>query len=181
MKTLDPVRRVAGDADPLPADTSVRARSSARPWLLLFALLLGAKALAAPPAVYIKTVDMPLDLAYTRVHAALEDNRFWVVFEADMGARMARFKERWGEDYNRSKLDAVKSVVFCHIWWTNQIANADPDMLAMCPLHLSLYEREGKTSVLMLRPSVLARGSNAETTAADLEVELVKLIEDALR
>ena len=150
-------------------------------WIALALVGLSLNALGAPPAVYVKTVNMDLDTAYQRVYQALEEERFWVVFEADMGERMARFRDRWGEDYNRSKLSGVKSMVFCHIWWTNQIANADPDMLAMCPLHLSRYERDGRTTVVMLRPSVLAKGSRAEEKAAELESELIAIIESALQ
>ena len=151
-----------------------------RPLVLALLLLISLAAFAESPSVYKKTVALDMDSTYEKVHRALEDKRFWVVFEADMGARMARFAERWGEDYNRSNLSGVKSMVFCHIWWTNQIANADPDMLAMCPLHLSLYERDGRTTVVMLRPSVLARGSGAENKAAELESELIGIIEGAL-
>jgi len=149
--------------------------------VLALLLVISLAAVAEAPAVYKKTVGLDLDSTYEKVQRALEEQRFWVVFEADMGARMARFAERWGDDYNRSKLDGVKSMVFCHIWWTNQIANADPDMLAMCPLHLSLYQRDGKTTVVMLRPSVLARGSGAEEKAAELESELIGIIEGALQ
>ncbi len=149
--------------------------------LALLLMISLAAAAETPSSVYKKTVGRDLGSTYDKVHDALEAQRFWVVFEADMGARMARFAERWGEDYNRNKLAGVKSMVFCHIWWTNQIANADPDMLAMCPLHLSLYERDGSTSVVMLRPSVLARGSGAEAKAVELESELIGIIEGALQ
>lgn len=152
-----------------------------RHFILALLLLTSLAAVAEAPSVYKKSVGLDLDSTYEKVHRALEDRRFWVVFEADMGARMSRFAERWGDDYNRSKLDRVKSMVFCHIWWTNQIANADPDMLAMCPLHLTLYQRDGKTSVVMLRPSVLAKGSGAEEKAAALESELIAIIEGALQ
>jgi uncharacterized protein (DUF302 family) len=148
--------------------------------LLALMAVLAAPALASPPAVYKKTVAMDIDTAQARVYEALEDQRFYVVFEADMGARMARFAQRWGEDYNRQGLSGVRSLVFCHIWWTNQIASADPDMLALCPLHLSLYEKDGKTSLVMPRPSVMARGSGAEAQAAELEEELTAIIEGAL-
>ncbi len=149
--------------------------------ILVFLLFVSLSAVAQAPSVYKKTVRLDLDSAYQKVHGALEAQRFWVVFEADMGKRMARFAERWGEDYNRNNLTGVRSMVFCHIWWTNQIANADPDMLAMCPLHLSLYERDGTTAVVMLRPSVLARGSSAEAKAAELETELIGIIEGAFK
>ena len=135
---------------------------------------------AAPPAVWVRQTDMDLDQAYRRVQAALEAQNFWVVFEADLADRMARFKEQWGEDYNRSHLSGAKSMVFCNIGWTNRIAGADPDLLALCPLHLSLYARGAKTSVVLLRPSVVAQGSAAESEAAELEQELTGIIEGAL-
>jgi uncharacterized protein (DUF302 family) len=149
--------------------------------LSLFALLLSAGAWAAPPSVYVKQTDLPMDAAYDRVYKALETNKFWVVFEADLAARMASFKDRWGDNYNRQGLSAAKSMVFCNIWWTNSIASADPDMLSLCPLHLSLYEKDGKTSVTMLRPSAVAKGSGAEQEAAELEEELIGVIEGALK
>jgi hypothetical protein len=123
---------------------------------------------------------MDLDEAYQRVYAALEKEKFWVVFEADLGERMAGFREQWGEDYNRSGLSGARSLVFCNLWWTNRIAGADPDMLSICPLHLSLYARGGTTSVVLLRPSVMAQGSGAETEAAELERELTGIIAAAL-
>jgi uncharacterized protein (DUF302 family) len=138
-------------------------------------------AAAAPPAVQVNRTDLALDEAYRRVYEALEAHQFWVVFEADLGARMARFKERWGEDYNRSGLSGAKSMVFCNIAWTNRIASADPDMLALCPLHLSLYARAGRTTVTWLRPSAIAQGSQAESQAAELERELAAIVAEALK
>ena len=53
-------------------------------------------------------------------------------------------------------------------------------MLALCPLHISLYEKDGKTSIVMLRPSIIAKGSGAEAKAGELESELTAVIEKAL-
>ena len=148
--------------------------------LALALALLASPAHAAPDAIYKHEVEMELDRAYKALYAALEQDKFWVVFEADMLARMRRFADTWGPDFNQNALTGVRALVFCNIWWTNRIANADPDMLAMCPLHISVVEDAGKTAVLMLRPSVLARGSGAEEVAATLESELISLIERAL-
>ena len=150
--------------------------------LALLLLLVGLETVwAAPPAIFKMTVDADLDTAFETVHKALENEKFWVVFEADMGARMMRFKDKWGDDYNRNDLTAVKSMVFCHIGWTNQIANADPDLLAICPLHLSLYEKDGKTSLVLPRPSAIAAGSPGQAKAAELEKDLTTLLEGAFK
>ena len=54
---------------------------------------------AAPPAVWVRHTDMGLDQAYKRVYDALEAKKFWVVFEADLAARMARFEELSSAEY----------------------------------------------------------------------------------
>jgi hypothetical protein len=114
------------------------------------------------------------------VYKALEAEKFWVVFEADMGKRMAGMADKWGEDYNRNGLGAVKSMVFCNLWWTNRIANADPDLLALCPLHLSLFERDGETVLVMPGLSAMAEGSPGQARAAELEAELKGILRGAL-
>ncbi len=136
---------------------------------------------AAPPAIYRAETVTPLDEAYKRVYEALEANKFWVVFEANLGDRMARFKDKWGDNYNRQNLSGARSMVFCNIWWTNEMAGADPDMLALCPLHISLYAKDGKTFVVMLRPTAVASGGTAEKEAAQLEKELTETIASALK
>lgn len=149
----------------------------------LFALLLftvAAAASAEPAGVVRLSTTQPMDEVYARLYKALEDEKFWVVFEADMGERMARFAERWGEDYNTNALDTVKSMVFCSIWWTNRIANADPNLLALCPLHVTLYAKGGETVVLMPRLSAMAEGSPGRDKAAELEAELREILEGAL-
>ena len=149
-------------------------------WLIVLVVLLPVFSMAEPVGVIKIVGERPLNQVYGKVHEALEAERFWVVFEADMGSRMERFAEKWGEDYNRNGLDAVKSLVVCNIWWTNQIANADPDLLALCPLHLSLYERDGRTVVLMPRLSVLAEGSPGKEKAVELEKALRAIVEESL-
>lgn len=133
-----------------------------------------------PGGVYSRSTSLPLDQAYTRVYEALEAERFWVVFEANMGSRMAKMRERWGDDYNRNGLAGVRSMVFCNIDWTHRIANADPKLLALCPLHLSVYEQNGHSFVVMPRPSAIAVGSPGAATAEELESQLTGIINAAL-
>ncbi|MCB1734782.1 MAG: DUF302 domain-containing protein [Gammaproteobacteria bacterium] len=148
---------------------------------------LGATAQADPtssgtavPGVFSYRTPMDMDTAYQRVYQALEGERFWVVFEADMGSRMEKMREQWGDDYNRNQLSGVRSMVFCNIDWTHRVANADPTLLALCPLHLSVYRQAGMTTVVMPRPSTLAAGSAGIDDAVALEQALTKLIRDAL-
>ena len=149
-------------------------------WFVCLLWVFSMPAMAEPAGVLKLTSEKSVDEVYTSVYQALENEKFWVVFEADMGKRMAKFADKWGEDYNRNDLESVQSIVFCNIWWTNQIANADPDLLAYCPLHLSLYGKDGKTVILMPRLSVLAEGSPGQESAVELEAALRKIVEGAL-
>ncbi|MGB1110060.1 MAG: DUF302 domain-containing protein [Gammaproteobacteria bacterium] len=151
---------------------------------LLLALLLGyASLLQAESGLWTTTIKQPMEQVYPVVYKALEDNRFFVVLEPDMGSRMANFAERWGEDYNRNQLDGIRSMVFCNIWWTNRMANTHPHMLGLCPLSISLYEKGGETTLVLPRPSALAAGSaggdEAMSAAKELEQELTDILSKA--
>ncbi|MBE9568180.1 MAG: DUF302 domain-containing protein, partial [Proteobacteria bacterium] len=107
------------------------------------------------PGVYKQTVDKPVSAIYDKLYKSLEEARFYVVFEPDIGKNISRFAEKWGDDYNQNNLSEMRSMVFCNGWYANKVSNLDPDMLGFCPLHLTLTERDGKTTVLFNRPSVV--------------------------
>lgn len=127
---------------------------------------------ADEPRVYVAEAKAVLETTYQAVHEALEEARFWVVFEADMGAQLARFAEKWGEDYNRSALDGIRTMVICNAWWANRVANADPEMLAFCPLRIALTRKAGVTRVMFARPTLMAAQSPALPVMQEIENEL---------
>ena len=91
--------------------------------------------------------------------------------------RRPGFAERWGEDLNRNALGGIRSIVVCNAWYANQVSNADPDLLALCPLRVSLVEKDGVTRVLFARPTVTAAGSPGIAVVEEVE----RAIEAALR
>jgi uncharacterized protein (DUF302 family) len=121
-----------------------------------------------------------MDEAYQRVYQSLEKNRFWVVFEANIGKNIAGFADKWGEDYNRQQLDGIRSMVFCNGWYANQVSNKDPAMLALCPMHLTLIHKDGQSTVLFARPTVIASNSPALEVLQELEDEVIASINAAL-
>jgi hypothetical protein len=147
-----------------------------KPWLAGLLLLVPALTLAGPAGVITLNTKEPADKVYERIQQALEGAKFWVVFEADMGNRMEKFAEDWGTDYNRNKLTTIKSMVFCSLWWTNQLANVDPDLVGLCPLHLTVYARGGRTTILWPKLSALAEGSAGRDMAMALEQEVSELV-----
>lgn len=149
--------------------------------LTLLLALFSLNALAESPAVYEKSFDQNLDTAYQRVYKALESNGFKVVYEIDMLENLTKFAAKNAlKDFNVNQLQGIKSMVFCNGPLAVKISNADPAMLALCPLHLTLTQKEGKVSVLFVRPGVMAQGSEAEAPAKELEEKVIKAIESGL-
>lgn len=149
-------------------------------WLVGLLLMMSGVAFAGSPAVYEKSVKQDFETTYKNVYNALEAKNFFVVFEPDIGSRMARFAERWGDDYNKNGLEAIRSMVFCNLWYANQVSNADPALLALCPLHLTMTLKDGTTTVYFTRPSAVAKDSAAEEVARKLEGEIIEAIETGL-
>lgn len=149
-------------------------------WLALILLLFSVTTRAGTDAVYSRSVTGEFDTVYRAVYDALEAHRFFVVFEPDIGANLSGFAKRWGEDYNRNGLEKIRSMVFCNAWYANQVSNADPEYLSMCPLHITVVHKQGVTSVYFVRPDYVAAGGKAEKIARELTQDVVKAIDAGL-
>jgi uncharacterized protein (DUF302 family) len=150
---------------------------------LLLALVLSLIAFslqAANPSIYEKSAKLPLAKAVKLVSQNLDDAGFAVVDELPISKNLQRMAKKWGEDYNRNKLEDITSLVFCNGWYVNQVSNLDPALLGLCPLHVTLIHKAGVTTVLFNRPSVIAVGSPAEKVLRKVEGEVVQAIEAAL-
>ena len=151
--------------------------------VLVWAILFTAPAFAADnaPGVYRQHVNKPMSEVYDKVYQSLEEARFFVVFEPNIGKNLANFAKKWGDDYNKNNLTGLRSMVFCNGWYANQVSNLDPNMLGFCPLHLSLVERDGGTTVLFNRPGVIAQDSPAKALFAEIEAEVIEAIKKGLQ
>ena len=148
---------------------------------ILLTALLSFNVLAESPAVYEKSFDQSLDTAYKRIYKALGDNGFKVVYEVDIQENLTKFAEKSAiKDFNLNKLEGIKSMVFCNAPLAIKISNADPAMLALCPLHLTFTQKAARVTVLFARPSAIAQGSKAEAPAKELEEKVIKAIEGGL-
>ncbi|MGD2074618.1 MAG: DUF302 domain-containing protein [Gammaproteobacteria bacterium] len=135
---------------------------------------------AADSNVRVWKVEQDLDTVYPVLRQALEANRFYVVFEPDIQRNLSAFAERWGKDYNRNQLQGIRAMVFCNGWYANRVSNADPDLMALCPLHLTLIQQNGATRILFVRPTVVAAGSKAGPVAEELEEAVSEAVAQAL-
>jgi uncharacterized protein (DUF302 family) len=146
----------------------------------LFLSLLSVAALAANPAVYEKSARLPLAKAVKQVSQKLDDAGYAVVDELPVSKNIERMAKKWGDDYNRSKLEGITALVFCSGWYVNQVSNLDPTLLGLCPLHVTLTHKAGVTTVLFNRPTAIAAGSPAEKVLREVEGEVTQAIEAAL-
>lgn len=149
-------------------------------WIGVLVLMCSMGTALAQAPIYRAEVEASLTQVYPAVRDALEAKRLYVVFEPDIGANLKGFKQRWGENYNRNGLDAIRSMVFCNAWYANQVSNLDPDWLALCPLRLTLIEHAGRSRVLFVRPGVIAAGSPAQPVLQELEQTVIDAVETAL-
>lgn len=144
-------------------------------WLLC--LMLSSFTLYAQSAnVFEHEINRPMQQVYDQLYKNLEDDGFFVVFEVNIGKNLSRFSEKWGENYNRNQLDGIRSMVFCNGWYANAVSNADPTMLALCPLRLTLIEKQGKTTILFVRPTVIAADSPAKKVVTRVESDVIAVI-----
>lgn len=134
-----------------------------------------ASAAEPPAAVYEAQVNADFDKTYKSVYKSLEDNRFFVVFEVNISDNLSRFGKQW-DNYNLNNIENIKSMVFCNGWYANKVSNADPTMLALCPLRLTMTHKQGLTRVLFARPDVIGKDSKA----APVLKELTKAVIDAI-
>jgi len=132
-------------------------------------------------SMYVAEVNADFEMTYKKVYTSLEDNRFFVVLEPDIGANLSRFGKNWGDDYNQNKIERIKSMVFCNGWYANLVSNADPDMLGLCPLHVTMTHKAGVTKVLFVRPDFVAKGTKAEKVARELTQGVIEAIDKALK
>ena len=149
--------------------------------ILWLAILSISSANAQNEAVYKITSDKAMNDVYDKVYASLEEAKFFVVFEPNIGKNIAGFAERWGDEYNQNNLTAIRSMVFCNGWYANQVSNKDPDMLGMCPLRLTLYEKNGVATVLFNRPSAFSANSPAHSLFEEIEIKVINAIKKGMQ
>jgi len=143
---------------------------------LLLGLVLGV-CQAELPGVRHWTLEADLEATYKNVYRSLENNNMFVIFEANMGRTLAGFSGRWGANYNRNQLQGIRSMMFCSPWYVNEVSNLDPQMLALCPLHITLYRQNNITHIVFLSPAHAGQRSAAAGLLEGLEAKVSAAVE----
>ncbi|RDH82409.1 MAG: hypothetical protein DIZ80_08930 [endosymbiont of Galathealinum brachiosum] len=150
-------------------------------FFVFMALFVNLNVQAGETNIYKQTVSLSMEKVYKAVYESLEEARFYVVFEPYISKNIERFAGKWGDSYNQNKLESIRSMVFCNGWYANKVSNVDPDMLALCPLRLSLYEKAGETTVVFARPTVIGEFSQAKPVLQEIENKVIEAIKLGLK
>jgi len=134
----------------------------------------GQEAAAAEGRIYQRQFTAPeLAPIYEAVHIGLENSRFFVIQELDIGKNLARNAARWGEDYNRNRFEQVRGMVICNPWYANQLLNRDPRLMVLCPITLTFLYRKEVGIVLYERLRPAGVGSPAEELPLEMDETLI--------
>jgi len=150
--------------------------------LLLLSLVLFFTSLSAHD-VYVKEINQPLKTLYPKLLKAFAHNKLIVVSEIDILEKFkhAGLPEKFGKDFNTNNLEEIKAIIACNGSFGNSVANSDPEMMAYCPIRITVIQQEGKSKVLYARPSKGSQGSKANTILNKLEARVVFAIEESAK
>lgn len=149
--------------------------------VLALGCLMTLSANAATTTVYEKSAKMPLAEAVSHMESALKSHKLHVVTVIPVSKMLAKHKKEMGAKYNLSHLDGITGIVFCNGGIANAVSNDDPTLLAACPLHLTITEKDGVATALFARPSVIGSGDAAEPVLSKLEHMVTAAIDAGMR
>ena len=129
------------------------------------------------PGVRHWSVEQDMEVTYKSIYKSLEKNDMFVIFEPNIGRNLAGFAGRWGDNYNRNRLQDIRSMVFCSAWYVNEVSNIDPKLLALCPMHITLYRQDNITHVIFTRPTHVGQRSAAAGLLEGLEAKVSAAVE----
>ncbi|MCK9473928.1 DUF302 domain-containing protein [Sulfurimonas sp.] len=149
---------------------------------ILLVCLLSLSVWAAESNVYKVSYNAPVDKVLENILAKFKAEMLVVAWQLDI---LEEFKakgldKKFGENFNKAGLTAVRTLVACNGKFGNDIINADADMMAYCPIRITLTEKDGVTTVLYVRPTSAPKDSKAYKSLVQLEKKVTKAIEDSM-
>lgn len=149
---------------------------------ILLACLLTLSVWGAESNVYKVSYNAPVDKVLDNILAKFKQEMLVVVWQLDIleEFRHKGLDKKFGKNFNKAGLTAVKTLVACNGKFGNDIINQDSDMMAYCPIRITLTEKDGVTTVLYVRPSSAPKDSKAYQSLVKLEKKVTKAIEDSM-
>ena len=148
---------------------------------ILLVCLLAISLWASKSNVYSVTYNSSIDTVEKNLLTHFKSVKLVVPWKLDI---LEEFKKKgldkkFGDKFNTAKLSSVRTIIACNGKFGNMIINADAKMMAYCPVRITLTEKDGKTTILFVRPSSAPRDSKAYKLLVKLEKKVIKAIEDA--
>ncbi|MFA6761189.1 MAG: DUF302 domain-containing protein [Sulfuricurvum sp.] len=149
---------------------------------ILMACLLSLSLWANDSSVFEASYKTPIDKVLKNILTQFEKDGLVVAWQLDI---LEEFKQKgldkkFGAEFNKNNLSSVKTLVACNGKFGNDIMNADPAMMAYCPIRVTLTEKDGVTTVLYVRPSSAPKSTPAYEALKALESKVTKSIEDSM-
>jgi len=131
--------------------------------------------------VYSVTYKSSIDDVEENILTHFKSEKLVVPWKLDILEEFKRkgLNKKFGKNFNTSNLSSVRTIVACNGKFGNMIMNADPKMMAYCPIRITLVEKDHKTTVLFVRPSSAPRDSKAYKILVKLENKVINAIESA--
>ena len=129
--------------------------------------------------IYTKEISLPIEKYYPKLKKAITSNHMNILYEIDLLKKFKKsgYLEKFGEDFNKNHLKAVKTVLLCNGYVGNQISNIDPDMMALCPIRLTVISTASGTRVVFVKSDHLAKSRKVQRLLATLDEILIHTID----
>ncbi|MHB1566591.1 MAG: DUF302 domain-containing protein [Acidiferrobacter sp.] len=145
--------------------------------------LVAVMALALIPIVsnakplYIRAVHAPIGIVYKNLVVALGHQGFKVPWGINIEKRMQMANRTLHmPNFNAQHLTDVRAMMVCNPFLFNAIANADPTMIALCPLHITLVSKGGVTYVQYPKEIALAAHTPVAKIARLIDTKIERAI-----
>jgi len=129
--------------------------------------------------IYKKEISLPIEKYYPKLKKAIRANHMNILYELDLLKKFKKsgYAKRFGKDFNKNHLKAVKTLLLCNGYVGNQISNIDPDMMALCPIRLTVISMASGTQVVFIKSDDLAKSRKVQRLLATLDEILIHTID----
>ena len=137
--------------------------------------------LLAPVAVgadlYVETVNAPIKQVAPELTQALAAHHFKVVMHLDILKRIeAKEKALHIPHLNKGKFTDVQAFVFCNPMFFSQLLNSDWKSASLCPLSLTVYGKDGSTTIVYPERTAYAQSTPANATAQHIDSAVISAL-----
>lgn len=139
-------------------------------------------AIATVPAavagnLYVETIKAPISHVLPELKHALATHHFKVVMDLDV---LKRLEAKEGElhipNLNQGKFTDVRAFVFCNPMFFSQLLNSEWQSAAVCPLGLTVFGRNGTTTIVYPERTAYTHNAPAAPTAEHIDAAVISAL-----